>query len=424
MMNKHWLWLLGMIVFAAYGAYASASEPVPHVSLANVERVALSQSPELAHIVSQQSASLDASIADGQLQDPKLHLGLLNVPTDNFQFNQNNMTQMRVGISQDFPRGNTLKFAAEAQQWTATAQGFQLQNTKAAIIKDVRLAWIELAYLLAAKKILLAHEQVLQKLVDATTAKLASGLGYQHDVYKSQMLLSEVAQLILQNQVATEQTRAQLSRWLGPAMASRCHPDGFPVWPKPMDQQSLLHVLKQHPSLQAMQSQIKSAQAKVNQRKEGVRPARSAGIYYAFRQGKDAMNDQSRSDFVGLQFSTELPFFTANRQQRQISASIKQYQAAEYQYRTDYLDLKKQVDQDYAAYQSLQQQISLFQTESMQQAKQYAASTKSAYANTQVAFDTVANAYAEMLQTSLQYLFVQARATEIRARIYYLESQI
>ena len=106
------------------------------------------------------------------------------------------------------------------------------------------------------------------------------------------------------------------------------------------------------------------------------------------------------------------------------TASIKQYQAAEYQYRRDYLDLKKQVDQDYAAYQSLQQQISLYQTESMQQAKQYAVSTKSAYANTQVAFDTVANAYAEMLQTSLQYLFVQARATEIRARIYYLESQI
>ena len=57
----------------------------------------------------QKQASIEAkSIAAGTLPDPVLTLGLMNLPTNGFAFDQENMTQFKVGISQSLSRGDSL----------------------------------------------------------------------------------------------------------------------------------------------------------------------------------------------------------------------------------------------------------------------------------------------------------------------------
>ncbi|MCF6319376.1 MAG: transporter, partial [Proteobacteria bacterium] len=58
--------------------------------------------------VYQQQATQSLSVAAGQLPDPKVSLAFLNFPTDTFNFGQEPMTQLKVGVSQMFPRGKTL----------------------------------------------------------------------------------------------------------------------------------------------------------------------------------------------------------------------------------------------------------------------------------------------------------------------------
>ena len=48
------------------------------------------------------------SIAAGSYADPLMSLGFANVPTDSFDLNQEAMTQIKVGITQVFPRGDSL----------------------------------------------------------------------------------------------------------------------------------------------------------------------------------------------------------------------------------------------------------------------------------------------------------------------------
>ena len=47
------------------------------------------------------------AVAAGTLPDPMVDLSFANMPTDTFDFDQEAMTQFKVGIAQAFPRGDT-----------------------------------------------------------------------------------------------------------------------------------------------------------------------------------------------------------------------------------------------------------------------------------------------------------------------------
>ena len=64
----------------------------------------------------------------------------------------------------------------------------------------------------------------------------------------------------------------------------------------------------------------------------------------------------------------------------------------------------------------------MYKRKYLEEAKQYAESTKSAYENSQIEFDIVSRANVQMLNVSLQHIMVQTQKAQIRAQILYLES--
>ncbi len=61
----------------------------------------------------QEQAIRSEAMASAQLPDPKLRLALANLPLDSLDFNQENMTQLQFGLSQQFPRGDSLALKEE-----------------------------------------------------------------------------------------------------------------------------------------------------------------------------------------------------------------------------------------------------------------------------------------------------------------------
>ncbi|MFT5452826.1 MAG: hypothetical protein ACI9N9_002324, partial [Enterobacterales bacterium] len=74
------------------------------------------------------------SIAAGSYADPMMSLGFANLPTDSFDFSQEAMTQIKVGITQVFPRGDSL--AIKQQQ-------LQLQSSQFPYLRKARQAKIK-----------------------------------------------------------------------------------------------------------------------------------------------------------------------------------------------------------------------------------------------------------------------------------------
>ena len=62
------------------------------------------------------------SISASTLPDPKVSLMAANFPTDSFDINQEPMTQLTVGVSQMFPRGDSLALTSRQKQELAAQE--------------------------------------------------------------------------------------------------------------------------------------------------------------------------------------------------------------------------------------------------------------------------------------------------------------
>ena len=69
---------------------------------------ALTYDPWLSASRHQEQAIMAQSIMAGTLPDPTLTLGLMNLPTNGYAFDQEGMTQFKVSLSQKFSRGDSL----------------------------------------------------------------------------------------------------------------------------------------------------------------------------------------------------------------------------------------------------------------------------------------------------------------------------
>ena len=96
--------ILGLLS-AFVGIAQSAGTPL---TLERAVKAAQLNDPWLVGNRHSQDAIESMSVAAGTLPDPQVSLGLANVPTDTFDFDQEPMTQFKVGVTQMFPRGDSL----------------------------------------------------------------------------------------------------------------------------------------------------------------------------------------------------------------------------------------------------------------------------------------------------------------------------
>ena len=85
------------------------------------------------------------SIAAGQLPDPQLTIGIANLATDTFAFNQEPMTQLKVGVSQMFPRGESRALKQQQLATLALQHLYQRQTREIKIAQTVALSRLSCA---------------------------------------------------------------------------------------------------------------------------------------------------------------------------------------------------------------------------------------------------------------------------------------
>ncbi|MBL4631862.1 MAG: TolC family protein, partial [Paraglaciecola sp.] len=84
-----------------------------------------------------------ASNGADSLPEPRLSMGMLNLPTDGFNFGQEPMTQFKVGLSQLFPRGDSLKIKQQQLRYQADRHPYQREDRKAKLTVTISQLWLD-----------------------------------------------------------------------------------------------------------------------------------------------------------------------------------------------------------------------------------------------------------------------------------------
>lgn len=298
---------------------AAFAQGVSTLTLAEAERLAIERDAVLHQLAAESLAMRERSVAEGQLMDPKLRVGAVNVPVDSFSLDDDEMTMLEVGVSQEFPAGQTRKLARRRMEQSAAATEAVAGDRRRTVQREVRRVWIELAYLARARELVASQADWVEQMRASARARYASGEGRQLELLQAGLDVAMLKEQQLDLDRDTAMRRAQLQRWLGDEDAARAGPFTLPARTEPEPLAVLEERLLHHPAQVDFERRIDAAQSAAELAQQAKRPGWMLDVSYGFRDG--SMGGESLTDMLSAMVSIDLPLFRANRQDREVAAA-------------------------------------------------------------------------------------------------------
>ena len=280
------------------------------LGLAEALRIAEERSPQLAAQRAAAEAAGALVPAAGENPDPKLLLGIENVPVeggDRWSLTSDSMTMRRYGVMQDFVRPEKREARQARAGAEARREAAMVEMQRADLRREVATAWLERHYAERVQALLpsLAREAELQ--MQVATAELGAGKAPVVEAIAARTLRATLNDRKQEAELKARRATAVLGRWLAGAAA---RPLGEPpdVRALPLHHAGTLEAnLESHPHLAIYAPMEAAAEADMKLAAVATKPDWSLEVSYGQR-------GSAYADMVSLMFRMELPFFAARRQ--------------------------------------------------------------------------------------------------------------
>ncbi|CAM3845636.1 TolC family protein [Vibrio aestuarianus subsp. francensis] len=397
----------------------NATEPVA-TSKANVLtqliETALSIDASRQQYFAQSQAIRETGVASSTLMDPKLKVGFGGLPVDSFKFDQDPMTNISVGLMQQFERGSTLTLQAKKAEQQADGMALQVRQRELEVANSMTQLWLELGYQQYAQRILRENQSLMSELERFIETNYSLGKSEAQDLLQAQLQVSKLDEKLQANRQIQSRILSQLSEWLGSAWLANqptLSADNQLPWAQLTEQLTSMTEQNQHFTQLMKHPMIGMAEAAINTSKTQVEIAQTAyqpqfgvEVMYAYRQAND-MKGQPASDLVSAYLTMDIPLFTGNRQDRNHAAAQYQVGAAKSQRDVLLAQMNAKVNALLVDKANLEQRLERYHSTLLTQAKARTQAIERGYENSTAQFNDVVSAASDELALQLE----QARLT-------------
>ena len=389
------------------------------LTLVEAEKLVMGKDPVVAKLLAESKALSQNAIADGELKDPRLKLGITAIPLDSFDLKQEGMTQQQIGIQQMFPRGDSLRLKKEQTYSSGQEKRLQADLENMKTLRDLRIAFLEVIYRRMAYRTVLKSKQFFKQLVEISEFRFASGKTQRQRVLEAAVALSRMDDRLLRIKHKEDLARARLSRWIPRAIAFGGFPATFPKLSPLPERSKMTHRLLRHPSIQLANTQIQTRKLGLLQAKEQYKPGWMLDATYGRRGGKNP-NGRSRSDFLSFMVSADLPLFSKNRQDRVQNARQTQVQAAEFGRDDQLRNLETALETNYADFSRFGERKRIFKSKLLPESKQYTETSMISYQSRVADLTDVIRGHLSELTTRLDLLEVQFKRLVAHTKLLFV----
>ena len=376
---------------------------------------ALAQQPALAALELNARALAAAAPAEGALPDPRLKVGLLNLPVRNFPGAPwEDMTQLVISYEQMLPGGDRRRLR-EARALAEAAQAkAETGGQRQAILREVALAWLDAWQAVAAERAIGELAGEIGRSIELAQIGVASGRGSQAEVFASRQMLSQAADRRLELASQAEKARAMLRRWVPDAGAFEL-PTELPVWREPPPLATLSQNLEHHPQHAMHVRALGVADADVALAREATASDKTLEFGYALRQGAN------RSDMLMVQIAFELPLFRERKQDRLLEAKLQLAERAREQ-RADHLrQLRAELDAAWAEWRLAGERLENFNRATLPASRARLDTLLAAQGSGRVELAQVLEARRQLIEARVQELSLKTMRAKARAALEYFE---
>lgn len=410
-------------VFAVIGLFVgliqSTSIEAQGLTLGMAEELALASDPGVRAVEANKLALEELSVADAQLPDPLLKMGLVSLPTDTFNLGQEPMTQVQVGVFQRFPRGRSRSLRASQTLLKSEGLGEVALDQELQIKLSVREQFLEVLKQQELARINAEAIAAFADVAEITSDYYATGRVHQQDVLQASVELAKVEDRATRITQDEEQARTRLATWIGDA-AYRDLDDSWPRFGPPQPTDAIVSNLVNHPRIRAFQKNISAAETGVELARQRYKPEFALDLTYGGRGGTNP-DGSSRTDLLTFMVVMDVPLFTKNRQDRVVASQVAESSAVTFM-RDDILRrMRSEVEFHKATYDKQKERIDLFENTLLPEAEFSSTASLEAYQSSIEDLTTVLRTRITEFDLQLEYARIQAEVLKTQARLQYLE---
>lgn len=380
------------------------------LNFAEAREIAEQQSPRVSAQRLQIDAVEFARKAAGTLPDPKLSIGLENFPIsgmDRWSLTREPMTGQRLALMQEVPN------QAKRDAKVASAQA-RVERERAALVlqrlqirQELGLAWIAAQAVEQRDQLLAELLAENQRLQDSLPARVAGGSAQAGDLLAAQQEALALSDRRDDLQRDRSKARAMLRRWVGPRADEALQGDTGPLI-HPVAQ--LRAELSSHAELALYPAMQSMARAESHEAQSESRGDWSWEIAYSRR-------DRRWGDMVSFQVTFDLPWQKDRRQTPMIQAKQRELERLEAEQEDVARRHLQELDDSAAELQALDSQIERLKSTGLQLAQGRAELALSNYRAAKGDLSAVLGARAQVLETRLRLIDLQAQRDGVTTRL-------
>lgn len=386
------------------------------LSLTEAEQRALAADPVLKAWDAQAESFSEQAIAEESWPDPKVSFGSMNLPGDDLNPAEQGMLELKV--EQMLPRGDSNHIKRRKSELQADSADTAKQLRKKEVLREVRLAWLDVWYWQQVTEQLESERYLFESLRTVTESMYRQGKKDQQDLLSAELELSRLEDRLVSFKTSQQQSLSRLNRWLEESVVDGVY-ETLPASRSP--QAPTEKMLSLHPRV-AMEALA------IEQSEQDVAMAESAysaqwGVEVKYGRQMSDMNSMSMSDSkdqYSLMLMVDVPLFTGNRQDRALSASQYRKEAS-INRRLDVLrQLHGEANMEVARYEGLKKRLGIYREKLIPQVDSRSEAARKAYQADARDFASVVQAAIARLNTHIEYQRLQADLLQSEARLSFL----
>ncbi|PTU31534.1 TolC family protein [Stenotrophobium rhamnosiphilum] len=411
---------LGFVTLFVVGAVqaqiheqSSADLASPALTLAQVQRLAINDQPQLAAQAAEVRAFDARAVSASQLPDPQLMAGVQDLPVnreDAYSLRRDDFTMIGVGITQEFPRAAKRELRGEKQRLMARGAEDQLQELQRRIQRESGLAYLDLYFPEQAQRLVSAMLIEAERSQKAAEIAYRAGKNEQADVLAADVSLSLLLDKQAEYQQMAGHAREDLMRWIG-AAANRPVGSMMPMLAEPQPLANVLSTLPQHPALRMFERSRDVAQNEIAQAKQAYKPDWRMELGYGHRI--------DYADLVTLRVGIDLPVFTANRQDSDAAAARADAEQADARREDALRDFTAQASVAHHDWERVNERVKNFDDKVLPQARARVDAALISYSAGRGTLASLLDARRSLLDVQLQRLTLAVDALRNRLALDY-----
>ncbi|WP_237742325.1 TolC family protein [Gayadomonas joobiniege] len=431
------LYIFTILLFVAFSAKASEL-----LSLADAIERAQQEDPWLTANQFTERAMRAKSIASGSQADPKLALGYANLPLDSWHVNQQDMTQVKLSVSQQFARGDSLAIK-QAQLKTAAKQYQLLREDRIAELKKaLTLLWLD-AYLSRQSIYLIEQDRTLfEQLAEVASASYSHALGQtqQQDVIHAQLEILQLEDRLLTHKQNLNEGISALHQWLDVSSESindtkvsgqqyelnlaqlpEISLTSAGISKQAVSAQQIMPMLLKHPAVMAIDIHYQTRRQGIKLARQSYKPQWGVSASYGYRA--DRPEGGRRSDLFSVAVTFDLPLFTEHKQDQQVIAAVAEAEVVKSQKLLTLKQMFSQLKVELSRLAQLTARRFLYSEQLLPQTKQQVEASLASYTHDDGDFSQVVKARISLLDARISALKINVEKLKTITRINYLSTQ-